>query len=299
MDETARAYQAIIDKFLAWAQGEENIRAAMVLGSRARADTPADEFSDLDLLVFARDIRPYVDSAGWVRRFGIVWLTFMEATADGRSLERRVLYQGGLDVDFSLAPVSLVMPMVEQGFPNDVRVTLSRGYRFLLDKDGLQARIGACDLKPAPAAHPGEGEFGELASDFWYHAVWTAKKLARGEVLLAKSVCDGLLKRQIRRMAEWQARAAHGLAYDTWHEGRFFEKWADPAIVRQLRGAYARYDGDEVWAALAATMEIFARSARETARQLKIDYSADSEQHAREFVSSLLHRFQNKNPREG
>jgi aminoglycoside 6-adenylyltransferase len=296
MDATALAYQAIIERFLPWAQGDENIRAAMVLGSRARTDRPADEFSDLDLLVFAREIRPYVDDAGWVARFGRVWLTFIEQTADGRSLERRVLYQGGLDVDFSLAPMSLVLPMIEQGFPNDVRIMLGRGYRFLLDKDGLQAKFSGRDLTQDPPAHPGATEFCQLVNDFWYHAVWAAKKLARGETMLAKGVCDCGLKRQIRQMAEWQARAEHGLAYDTWHEGRFFEKWADPAIVRQLREAYARYDSDEVWKALDATMEIFSRSARETAQQLMLAYPLGGEQHAREFVASLRQRFQKKNP---
>lgn len=42
------AYERLIEKLAAWVQTRLGVRAAMVLGSRARVDHPADEWSDLD-----------------------------------------------------------------------------------------------------------------------------------------------------------------------------------------------------------------------------------------------------------
>ena len=89
---------------------------------------------------------------------------------------------------------------------------------------------------------PEEGEFLNHVNDFWYHAVWTAKKLRRGELYTAKGCLDSHMKRRIREMAECHAWAVHGPNYDTWHEGRFLEKWANPRVVEGLRTAYASYD---------------------------------------------------------
>ncbi len=43
MDQTAVAYEQLIERFVKWAQTQPDIRAALVIGSRAWADRPADE----------------------------------------------------------------------------------------------------------------------------------------------------------------------------------------------------------------------------------------------------------------
>lgn len=56
------AYEQIIDRFVAWARTRPDIHAAIVVGSRARTDRPADEWSDLDIVVFATDPSPFLNS---------------------------------------------------------------------------------------------------------------------------------------------------------------------------------------------------------------------------------------------
>jgi predicted nucleotidyltransferase len=102
VDKVAAAYEKLIDSFVKWAQTEDNIRAAVVIGSRARVDHPADEWSDLDVLILANDPELYWATADWLHHVGNPWLTFVEPTPDGNGLERRVLFEGGLDVDMEL-----------------------------------------------------------------------------------------------------------------------------------------------------------------------------------------------------
>jgi hypothetical protein len=59
--------------------------------------------------------------------------------------------------------------------------------------------------------------------------------------------------------------------------------------LRGLRTAFARYDEDEVWAALAVTMDLFAAVSRRAAAAagLGISRPTAAEQHARALVDQL------------
>ncbi len=66
-------YADLIERFTRWAEAEEDVRAALILGSRARKDHPADEWSDLDVLVHARAFR----SIHPIRRMGHLHCTLL------------------------------------------------------------------------------------------------------------------------------------------------------------------------------------------------------------------------------
>lgn len=73
-------YGALERRFVSWAEARRDVRAAVVIGSRARTDLPADEWSDLDVLVFVEDPGPYLADASWLGSLGRPLLTFTEGT---------------------------------------------------------------------------------------------------------------------------------------------------------------------------------------------------------------------------
>ena len=288
MEASAQAYERLAERFSAWAQGEEDIRAVIVVGSRARTDHPADEWSDLDIGVVTTNPRRYCESSDWLQHVGAVWLTFVEPTADGRSMERRVLFEGGLDVDFASLPADMFHQMAAMGMPADIADVVRRGVRILVDKDGLAASLQPPSLEPPLPEPPSQADFDEVVHDFWYHAVWTAKHLRRGELWWAKSGCDNSLKERLRRMMEWHARAVQGQAHDTWLRGRFLEEWADARAVAGLREAFAHYDGEDIWRALFVTMDLFRWLAMETAERLGLAYPMLGDERATTLVKQLF-----------
>jgi aminoglycoside 6-adenylyltransferase len=288
MDEMAAAYEQLIQRFVQWAQTEDNIRAAVVIGSRARLDHPADEWSDLDVLVFASDPEPYWVTSNWLHHVGNPWLTFIEPTPDGSGFERRVLFEGGLDVDFVPGPVTDLQAMLDQGFPPDIADMIHRGVRFLVDKDGFSERLQGIKIDSPSYFLPTESEFLNLVNDFWYHTVWTGKHLRRGELWWAKSCCDGYLKHLLRQMLEWHTRVSKGEGIDIWMRGRFLEEWADARAVKSLPVVFAHYDEEDVWRALMATMELFRWLAVETADLLGYSYPSFGEEHAATLVQGLF-----------
>ena len=240
-----------------WAAGEENVRAAALVGSRARVDVPADEWSDFDIVLFARDPAALLVRDDWLATFGRPRLTFLEPTAVGEQLERRVLYEDGTDVDFAIVPVELL------DHPAVAHVA-SRGIRVLVDKDGeLGSRLAELP-EPAPQSPPNEAALRELTADFFYHAVWAARKLRRGEVFTAKNAAS---TRTWRTCSSGSSSGGRTPRIRTWTRGTpACSSSAGPtAALEEFRGTFAAYDEADVRRALFASMDFFRREAQETA----------------------------------
>jgi aminoglycoside 6-adenylyltransferase len=265
VDDTEALLAAVTD----WGRERSDVRAVLVVGSQARTDTPADQWSDVDLVLVVDDPTPYLASAEWLGAFGRPLLSVVEPTAVGPFTERRVLLETGLEVDFALLPVAAARRMAED--PEGMAV-LRRGFRVLVDTLGLEAHLQASAARPWPPELPDQAAFAQLTHDFWYHLLWAAKKLRRGELWIATQTCNCHLKGLLVTLLGWHTRAAEPLA-DTWHGGRFLERWADPHTLQELGHAYAGYDAAEVAQALEATAELFERLERECAERLGLEIS--------------------------
>ena len=308
--ETAQVYEQLITRFIIWAEQQPDVRAAFVVGSRARSICPADQWSDMDIVMISSDPGRYLLSDKWLWEIGEPQVTFLERTGSGDEIERRVLFTGGLDVDI---PVTSVRQMrllnlflgLHHRFPSLLRLIprarcqgimaeismlgdiVNRGIRVLLDKDGLLQNLPLTTTVYMPPSPPTGSDYLQNVNDFWYHAVWTAKKLRRGELWTAKSCCDRYMKNLLLGMLEWHTRAHHGWDFDTWHNGRFLEQWADPRAVKELETVFATYDEADVWRALVATMDLFRWVGQETAEKLNFAYPIPADEYVTNLVIEL------------
>lgn len=262
-------YSDLIDRFVKWANDQPDILAIINQGSQARLDHPADEWSDLDLIVYTTNTEKYLGRPDWLENLGPVILTFLEETAVGGQLERRALFQGGLDVDFSIISKDQMMKDVASPSPEDQDM-IKRGVKVLHDKTGILTKLPTPSKTRVASKHapPSNGEFEQVVNDFLYHVMWTAKKWRRGELWTAKACCDSYLKRKLLRMIEWNTLAAEGWDRDIWFNGRYLEEWADPEIVKALGATFAHYDHSDVKRALLATTELFLDLAADTSTKL-------------------------------
>ena len=311
MSQLQAAMRRLEERFVAWAQTRPDIRAAIIAGSWARVDHPADEWSDLDIVVIAKHPERYLARTDWLQDIGNPWLTFLEPTATGGETERRVLFEGGIDVDFAVIanskakqaarflPVLRRLPILFRLLPKGVTRQImqdvasgahvfARGTRVIVDKDGLARKLPLVLSENQPCRPPPQPEFLEVVNDFLYHTVWTAKKLLRGELWVAKSSCDTHMKRSLLRMIEWHARATKGWDHDTWEGGRFLEEWADPRAVEGLRQAFAHYNREDIQRALFATMDLFRWLAVETGERLGYPYPTAADGRVTEWIGGCL-----------
>jgi aminoglycoside 6-adenylyltransferase len=223
------------------------------------------------VILLVDDPEPYAEDESWVAEFGNPVLTFLEPTAVGDQRERRVLYEDGEDVDLPLIPVA-ALERIDRS--EDVPSLLARGYRVLVDKIGLSERLPEVAATARPPDLPTQRQFTELASDFWFHGLWTARKLRRGEILTAQGSLVRLLLSNTVTLLGWHARALDPSA-DTWHGTRFVERWADPGVLAALESAFPRYDVRDVARALWATIDLWQGLEEETARRLGLAVEVD------------------------
>lgn len=287
--DVSLTYDILVERIYKWAMGQDDIRLMMIIGSRARTDTPADEFSDLDLLILTIEPMRYISASDWLREIGTYYLTFLEETAVGGFVERRVLFESGLDVDF----IPLPPEVFRNQMPAEAISVFRRGYRVLLDKDGLahalgntlRTRSGEDEMQFTP---PSQQDFLQVVNDFLYHSVWTAKKLCRGELWTAKMCCDGHMKDRLLQMIIWHRRATATEPVDTWHSGRFLDSWGDPQVLSELGRTFALYEATSVWQALRAMVDLFGRLGKDVSGRLGYTYP-----HAGDtYVKDLLQHYE-------
>jgi aminoglycoside 6-adenylyltransferase len=280
--DVERLYEELISRFTSWAQTQSDVRAAIVVGSRARTRYPADEWADLDITMFTADPERYLSRTDWLENMGKPLLTFVEPTATGNERERRVLFEDMLDVDFAIIPVEWIKNLLEHGIPPEMRAqlldTVERGMRVLLDKDKVIDRMNALfSTTENPRPHtPTEHEFLEVVNDFLYHAVFTAKHLKRGELWWALTCLDCHMQRLLLEMITWHARTTKGWSYDTWFRGRFLERWADPTVLEGLRETFAQYDEADAKRGLLGIMKLFEAIAEDTSGKLDYSYPVEA-----------------------
>lgn len=269
-------------RLVAWIATQPNLRAILVVGSQARRDHPADEWSDLDLMVFATDFSPYLTQTDWLDDLGSVWVCVPQQTGAGDP-ELLVLFEGGHKVDFVFYPLTELQRLVQTETLPDV---YQRGYEVLVDKEGLAARLPACSFVASPFEPPSEAIFRATINAFWYGAVYVAKQIRRRQLWLVKHR-DWTMKTHLLQVMEWHARAVKGWGYDTWHDGKFAAEWTDPQTWAALDHAFGHFDAGDSWRALLVTMDLFRRLAGETAAHLGYPYPALLDERVTQFVNQL------------
>ena len=253
------------EHILAWAQAEEPVRAVAITGSLGREDGTADQWSDLDVQIIARDSARYTRSDDWLRVIGEVWVQLPPGPDDDFRL---VWFAGGRKADFHFLPLEYVTRQVASG---DLSDEYQRGYSVVLDKDGLYD-----DLPPSPRRFPApnsptQAQFSNTIDEFWFEAIHVAQFLRRRELWVVR-FRDWTMKCDLLQMLEWRAQRQSGGARNTWVIGKRIEDWVDPAHRDLLHHIWAGWNVEESWQALFAMMEGFCRVSSETAPLFRFAY---------------------------
>lgn len=277
---------SLIDKIVALANADDQIRAVILEGSLA-AGFQVDELSDYDVNIFARSCEHYLDDDIWMEAIGAVLLyqkeefQFYEAVVP----TRLVLFQNHQRVDFSFWAIDLLADLLRG---DKVYESYQVGYRVLVDKDGL-----AGQLKPPTGVGfiilpPDRDEFLQTIYDFWFEAYCVAKYLARRDIWFAKLIENRYIKDHLFRMVLWDHQANRSWQPDpVLHtEGKRFERWASPQLVEEISRCFSVYDAGATWESLSAMVGLFNRLARKVSSQLHIHYPRQVE---RDLLSYLVY----------
>lgn len=270
-------YADIKNKLCELAEKDEDIRAVIAIGSYTRKDSPADQFSDLDLIIVTTVPESWY-SGEYPAKLGEVGISFIEPTPGGGA-ERRCIYGADRDVDMIIFTPEQFGKALTDGVAEWV---MDRGYELLCDKEDYTIWIPRYVSTKVSREVMSADEFVNLVNDFYFHNIWAYKKLKRGEMWSAVMCINGYLKERLLKIIEQYHMCIYDC--DVWHDGRFLDRWADPYVVEDLEECFARYYYPDCVSALEATHTLFARLARELAEKLGYPYPKGAEKCAAGYI---------------
>jgi aminoglycoside 6-adenylyltransferase len=219
---------------------------------------------------------------GWVEGLGPYWTSHVEANAFETGEERRVLFEDGQDVDFAVFPTGYLGVLIKDA---RAMAVLRRGFRVLVNKDAVELTVPRDGPRPSL---PDSSEFSNLVNDYWFHLVWTTKKLLRGELLTALEATNGYLRALLVRTVRWHALVCGPSGQDVWHSARFFEHWADPRVIRDFSETVAHYDARSIARALRANRTMLCWLSEEVRKTLSFPPALRDQQGLSAYLDDLL-----------
>lgn len=274
-------YSEIRSRLISCAENDSDIKCVTAIGSSTRSEVKADEYSDLDLMIATDNTERWL-KGDYPAQLGNVSISFVEPTLGGGT-ERRVIYDGDKDVDMIIFTPAQFERCIREGVAEWV---MNRGYEILFDRAGFAGLISENVQLKVSAPEMSEQEFTNLLNDFYFHNIWAAKKLLRGEIWSAKMCVDSYLKNLLLKIIELYCSMTDGR--DVWHDGRFIDRWADKTITDALKDCFARYERGDIANALMNTHKLFAGLAPKIAEKRGYQYPYKAEKCARDFLLKTI-----------
>lgn len=269
------SFEEIIARFRVWAESDLLVRAAIVMGSQARTDHPADRWSDLDLAVYTTDAHSLISDSEWLEQFGEIWVKARDETARGDP-EWYTFYAGGFKVDIVLIDIAELPGETLAdwvGHP-DFSDIFSRGVRVICDKT---TSAGSIPRIPTPNNFRAidQTAFDENTSAFFLAAIRAARLLHRQDLWRARQACDEDMKIHLLRMIEYHALSSMPADQDIWYGGRFIHEWADPDVLLRLRACFGGFDLSSLWVAFRNTYSLYVDLGLATAARVQLAFPDD------------------------
>lgn len=186
----ADRYKEIKENICRYSEVDSAVKAVIAIGSTTRESIKADEYSDLDLIIVTDSPTSWY-SGEYPMQLGEISIGFLEPTL-GNGKEYRAIYDEDKDVDMIIFTSEQFTEAVKNGTAGWV---MNRGYAFLCDKAGFSELVREYVNLSVASPQISEAEFLNLTNDFYFHNIWAAKKLLRGELWSAKICVDGYLKK--------------------------------------------------------------------------------------------------------
>lgn len=249
-------YDIFIEQFKSTAKNRKDIKAAFVIGSRARKQNPADQWSDLDILIYTDTPQYYLEAADFIADFGVIWSSFATKTL-GNDHERLTLFEGGYQVDLVVKTSEEYEKQIASA---QAPWLFKRGVQLLTDNSGdAQKLLPIKEVLPEKMPLT-EATFNQVNQMFWFVTLYISKQLIRGENWAVKAR-EMDHRNLLLQMVEWYEQSLHGPNYDTWHGGKFIQTWAEEEIYQALFGIFGNFDIASNWQALEQSTRLFSELA--------------------------------------
>lgn len=272
-----RTPEEMLDLILKIAKEDENIRAVLMVGSRADPDCAPDAYQDFDVCYFVRRVKPdYWDNMDWIEeKFGRPALVqrpesmeLIPPDHDG-SYVYLMIFPDGNRIDLTITED----PYVDDGEPAVL----------LLDKDGDFPKI---EVKKDfwHVKKPEEQTFADCCNEFHWCLNNVAKAIAREELSLGMDMLNHYVRDMLMLMLSWYVGAAHEFKVSVGKQGKYFKRLLPREMYDSLRRTYSDAEYAHMWDAAFEMLGLFGKAARAVAERLGYTYDREEESGIRRYM---------------
>ncbi|GKT03776.1 aminoglycoside 6-adenylyltransferase [Furfurilactobacillus sp. WILCCON 0119] len=249
------------------AEGDDNIRAIGMEGSRNDPTAKQDAFADFDITYFVKTLNPFRKNDEWLAVFGerlMMRKPTMAQIAGTKQPAYPYLMQftDGNRLDLKVACVEDQAAYLAAEHENTV----------IFDKDHpvkAQPELSTWDFR---ITAPSTDDYQESINKFFWNSLYVVKGLKRHELLYANGSFEMDVRRELLTMLRWSVGIATNFQTDVGkHDERLKEALA-PADYDQLLMTYKLADEDATWVALQVASQLFLVTARIVADQMGFDF---------------------------
>jgi aminoglycoside 6-adenylyltransferase len=244
------------------ATGDDNVRAAVMNGSRVNPDARKDRFQDYDVVYYVRDVDGFKRDGGAPDRFGEIMIMQTPEdmgdpppTGDGHYVYL-MQFADGNRIDLSIVPVDDIGEVGEDSLT-----------KVLVDKDGLIGILRAPSEKSYLPTKPNAKAFDDCCNEFWWVSPYVAKGLWREELTYAKHALDTYVRNQLMKMLSWYAGGTSNYEKSTGKAGKNLRSLIEPALYEELKSTYADAEFANIWDSLLAMGRLFRTTGRVVAAE--------------------------------
>lgn len=277
-------YADLQNNLVAWAEGEDNVRALLLVGSRARTAPPPDQYSDLDTILFCLHPPVYVESNDWLRSLGPFWFNYLDQPKH-KEPEQFALYEGAIKIDVLIMKINEGENLQNMLDIFPFRDVLQRGFRVLVDKTDSRSQI-IIPRAENTGILPGQTEFDNHIHQGLLLVIKCMRYLERNDLWRAYAVLNNDLRVNLLVLLEWEALTTKP-DKDIWYDGRYIDQWGNTEIVSLFPQIFSGYKKENQRAGLELFLHFYYDLVFKIAEKLGFSLPTDDYEHIRRIVSGF------------
>ena len=277
-----RSEAEIMSIIMSFVRETDEIREAILNGSRANPNAKRDPFQDYDVACFVRNVQTFVDDRSFLAQFGEILImqtpedmSDPPAAGDGH-YGYLMQFADGNRIDLSFLPVE----SASEALDDSLTVVL-------VDKDGLLGDVEPASEKSYLPIRPTEKAFEDCCNEFWWVSPYVAKGLWRREITYAKSMMDLHVRPQLMKMLEWYFGTRTEFSKSAGKLGKNLKAHLEPALWEDLEKTYSDSSIENTWSALFAMGELYRVVAHRVAAAFRFTYHENWDENVTQFLERI------------
>ena len=262
-----RSEKEMMDLILNFVTGDDNIRVAVMIGSRANPNVKRDFFQDYDIACFVNCVDPYVRDRDFLKQFGE--LMIIQTPEDMEDPPPKndghygylMQFMDGNRIDIGFAPLDSIRDAIKHS------LTV-----VLVDKDNIIGEISPASDRDYLQKEPTAKAFDDCCNEIWWVCPYAAKGIWREELTYAKSMIDSWIRPSLMKMMGWYFGIRTGFEKSPGKEGKYIKNDLEPSLWTKLENTYSDSNLENIWDSLFTMGDLFRTVAHQVADVYGFEY---------------------------